>query len=71
MVDQLETDYVMIKTEAIYDVANSIKQLHIQKDVHVIYKQGLYKTKQKEIDDLFLEQIVPVMEDIEHPELIK
>ena len=35
------------------------------------YKQELYKTKQKEMDDLFLENLAPVMKDIEHPALIK
>ena len=29
MVDQLETDYVMLKNETISAVANTIKQLHI------------------------------------------
>ena len=35
------------------------------------YKQDFYKTKEKEIYDLFLEYLVPVMEDIEHPALIE
>ena len=35
------------------------------------YKQDFYSTKQKEIDYLFLEQLAPVMKDLEHPELIK
>ena len=35
------------------------------------YKQDLYKTKEKEIYDLFLEYLVPVMADIEHPASIK
>ena len=35
------------------------------------YKQDFYKDKQKEIDDLFLEYLVPVMDDNGHPELIE
>ena len=35
------------------------------------YKQYFYKTKQKEIDDSFIKYLVPVMEDIENPELIE
>ena len=35
------------------------------------YKQDFYNTKHKEIDDLFLEYLVPVMKDLEHPAFIK
>ena len=35
------------------------------------YKQDFYKTKDKEIDDLFLEYIVPVMDDLENPAWIE
>ena len=35
------------------------------------YKQDFYKTRQSEIDDLFLKYLVPVMKDIEHPVLIE
>ena len=52
-------------------VANTIKQLHIQKNMHMTYKQYFYKTNEKKIYDLFLEYLVPVMEDIEHPAFIE
>ena len=35
------------------------------------YKQDFYKTKQKEINYLFLGYLAPAMKDIEHPALIK
>ena len=35
------------------------------------YKQDLYKTKEREIYDMFLEFLVPVMKNIEHPALIE
>ena len=35
------------------------------------YKEDFYKTKEKEIDDLFLGYLVPVMEYIEHIALIQ
>ena len=38
--------------------------------MHLIYKQEFYKEKQKEIYDLFIEQLVPIMDDTDHPELI-
>ena len=68
---QLDTDYVMVKKKSISAVANTIKQLHIQKDMHMIYKQGLYKNKQKEIDDLFPEYLVSVMADLDYPALVE
>ena len=35
------------------------------------YKQDFYETKQKEIYDLFLEYLVPVMKYLEHPAFIE
>ena len=60
----------MSKNKAMSSVENTIKKLHIQKNMHLIYKQDLYKDKQKETDDLFIEYLVPIMEDIDHPALI-
>ena len=57
--NQLDTDFYMTKNKAIYAVAKTIKQLHFQKDMHMIYKQDLYKEINKEINDLFLEYIFP------------
>ena len=71
MNDQLDTDYFMAKNKAIYAVENTIKQLHIQKDMHMDYKQDLYKEKQKEIYDFFLDYLVPIMENLDHPALIE
>ena len=45
MVDHLETDYIIVKNEAIYGVANTTKQLCIHKNMHMTYKQDFYKTK--------------------------
>ena len=44
--NQLNADYVMVKNKAIYAVANTIKQLHIHKDMHMIYKQDFYRNKE-------------------------
>ena len=35
------------------------------------YKKDFYKTEEREIDDLFMEYLVPIMEDIEHPTMIE
>ena len=61
----------MVKNEAFSAIANNIKPLHIHKNMHITYKQDFYKTKQNEIDDLFLEYLVPVMKDLEHPAFIE
>ena len=71
LIDQLDIDYVMVKNKEIYAVANTIKQFHIQKNMHMTQKQDFYKNKEKEIDDLFLEYLVTVIEDLEHPSFIE
>ena len=55
----------MAKNKEISPVANTIKKLHIQKNIHLIYKQENYKYKQKEIYDLFIEYLFPIMEDLD------
>ena len=71
MVDQLKTDYVMVKIEALSAIANTIEQMHIHKNMHMTYMQEFYGPKLKEIDNLFLEYLVTVMKDLEHPALIE
>ena len=61
----------MAKNKATYAVANNIKQLNIQKDTHMIYKQDLYKKIKRETQYLFLEYLVPIVYYLEHPELIE
>ena len=55
LINQMDTDFIMKKNKAISSVANTIKKLHIQKNMHLINKQGFYKDKQKEIYDIFIE----------------
>ena len=47
LVDQLKIDYVMVKNDALSVISNTIKPLHIHKNIHMVYKQDFYKTKQK------------------------
>ena len=54
MIDKMDTYYVMSKNKAISSVANTIKKLHIQTNMHFIYKQGYYEDKLKEIDENFI-----------------
>ena len=68
---QLDTYFVMAKNKAIYSVSNTIKTLHIQTNMYLIYKQDFYKDKQQEIDNFFIKYLVPVMNDLDHPELIE
>ena len=71
VIEQLETDFVMAKNTAIYSVPNTIEKLHIQSDLHLIYKQKFCHDKQDEIDTLFIEYHVLLFDDIYHPALIK
>ena len=61
----------MVKNEALSAVSNTLKQLHIRKNMHMTYKKDFYKTKQSEIDYLFLEYLVPLIKYLGHTELIK
>ena len=54
----------MATKNALSSVENIIKTFHIQKNMHFIYKQYLYKDKQEKIDDHFIEYLVPIMENI-------
>ena len=47
LINQLDTYYAVVKNKAISALANTIKQLHIQKNMHIIYKQDFYKNKEK------------------------
>ena len=47
VIDQLDTYFFMAKNKAISSVANTIKKLHIQTNMNLLYKQDLYKDKQK------------------------
>ena len=57
LVDQLKAGYFMVKNEALSAIENKIKQLCIHRNMHMTYKQDFYKTKQSEIDYLFMEYL--------------
>ena len=59
MIYQLDTYCVMIKNKANYAVENTIQKFHIQKNMHMTYKQDFYKNKEKEIYDFFLNNLFP------------
>ena len=70
VIDQLDTDFVMAKIMAISSVANTTK-IAYSDNIHLIYKQDFYKDKQKEIYELFIQYLVPVMDNLDHPALIE
>ena len=39
--------------------------------MHLIYKQDYYEDKQKEIYDLFIDYLVPIMHNLDHPEFVE
>ena len=44
--------------------------MHIILNMQLTYKQDLYKDKQTEIYERFIEYLVPIMENIDYPALI-
>ena len=44
IINQMDTVFVL-KKKAIYSLENTIEKLHIQKNMHLIYKQDFYKDK--------------------------
>ena len=71
MINQMDTYFVMEKNKAISAVENATKTLHIQKNMHLIYKQDYYEDKLKEIDDIFIEYLAPIMENLDRLDLIE
>ena len=71
VIDQLDIDFVMKENKENFSVANTIKQFRNQKNMHLIYKEDLYKDKQREIDEFFIGHLVPIMDDIDIPVLIE
>ena len=45
--------------------------MHIKKNIHLIYKQEYCKDKQREIVELFVYELVPIMDDPDYPALIE
>ena len=70
VIDQLDTYFFMVKNKAVSSVANIIKNVHIQKNMYLIYKQDLYKGRKKEIGEIFIGYLVPIMENLDRPDLV-
>ena len=45
--------------------------MHIWSNFRFFYKKYLYKDKQKKIDGIFIEYLVPVMDNLDHTGLIE
>ena len=68
---QLEIDFVMAKNTAIHSVANTINKFHIQYELHFIYEPNYYYDKQDEIDTIFDEYHVALLNDLYHTAFIE
>ena len=68
-IDHKESDFVMARSTAISSVANTINKLHMQSDLHLIYKQKFYHDKQDEIDTICDEYHIPLINYIDHTAL--
>ena len=67
----MDTYFVIAKNKSISVVAKTINKLHIQKNMHFNYKKDYYEDKLNNIDNLFIEYLVPIMVNIDHPSLIE
>ena len=71
VIDKLETYFIMTKKHSNFLCSKHHLKIHIKKNMHLIYKQEFYKDKRKEIDELFIEYLIPIMDGLDHPELIE
>ena len=60
----------MSKNTSISSASNAINKFHIQSDLRLIYKQNFYYDKQDEIDTLFGEYHVPLLNHLNNTALI-
>ena len=61
----------MAKNKTIYSVANTIHKLHIQSNLHLIYRQNFCHDKQHEIDEKIYKYCIPLLNNIDHTTLIE
>ena len=47
------------------------QKIHIQKNMHFIYKQDLYEDKQNEIYEPFIKYLFTILEDLDNISLIE
>ena len=66
VVDQLETDFVMAKTQQ-FPLQQTPQTRKIC--IRFTYNTSI-RINKKEIDELFIANLVPIMDDIDHPVLI-
>ena len=70
VIDQLET-YFSWQKNSNFLCSKHHQKLYIQTNMHLLYQKYFYKDKQKEIDELFIEYLVLIMDNLDHPALIE
>ena len=69
LINQMDTYFVIKKSNFL--CSKHHKKLYIQKNMHLIYKQDYYEDKLKDKYDLFIDDLVPIMENIDNHTLIE
>ena len=66
-----DSDYVMTCTAEISSVSNAIKKFWIQSYLHSSYIQTKYNDKEESINNIFSTYVQQLLDDINHPALVK
>ena len=66
-----DSEYVMTCTTTIPYISNTIKKLWIQLDFHSSYIKTMYSYKDESIYNIFSTYVEPLLDDINHPELVQ
>ena len=69
--DVQDSDYVIICTKGITSISNTLKKLWILSDLYSSYIQTIYKYKEESINNIFITYVEPLLDDINHPELVE
>ena len=69
--DMYDSDYVMTCNTAITSISNTLKVLWIQSYLHSYLIQTIYNGKEESIYNIFSTYVEPLLDDINHSELVQ
>ena len=55
----------------ISSVSNTLKNFHIQSNLHTSYKHNFYHDEQDKFDEIFNQYHIPLLKDIDHNAFIQ
>ena len=66
-----DSDYAMIFTTAIHSISNTLKNLWILSYFNSSYIQTIYNDKEESIHNTFIAYVEPLLDNINHTELVQ